>query len=186
MQATNNLIKSIVVVLMVALSWVVIYQLNIFLFNKASISQMVSWIFLPAGIKIISVIIFDKLGVLGLFFGALTTYYLNDFTVSSPLILSSVSAISPYIAIHLSRYLLKLDKLFSDMSVGQLIFISTMYAIVNTLLHHFLVGVHMRNLAGFGNENIVMFCGDLVGTLLLLFVMALGIKYLRDTYKITN
>lgn len=172
--------------MMVALSWVITYQLNILLFRNASISPMVSWVFLPAGIKIISVIIFNQLGVLGLFFGALTTYYLNGFNVSSPLILSSVSAISPYIAIHLSRYILKLDNLYSDMSGRQLLFISTMYAIVNTLLHHYFVGVHMRNLAGFGNETLAMFCGDLFGTLLILLVMALGIKYLRYSYKRTN
>ena len=63
----KDLIKKVVVVLMVALSWVITYQLNILLFRNASISPMVSWIFLPAGIKIISVIVFDKLGVLGLF-----------------------------------------------------------------------------------------------------------------------
>ncbi len=179
----SNFKKGAGIVLLTAFFWVFFYQLNALLFHKAFLSPLVSWVFLPAGIKIVSVIVFDELGVLGLFVGALATYYLNNLSAGNPLILAAVSASSPFVAIHVSKYLLKLDDLCSGMSGTHLLIISFIYAVTNTLFHELYLGVHMRNLVGFANNQFVMFCGDLLGALLLLFIMSLSIKYLRYSYK---
>jgi len=152
-------------------------------FQKAELSPFVSWVFLPAGIKIISIIIFDELGVLGLFFGAVATYYINNFNFGNPFIIATISASSPYVAVHVSKYLLNLDNLYTNIRGIHLVFISIVYALINTLFHELYMGVHMRNLAGFANNQIAMFCGDLLGSLLLLVMMSFVIKYLKYSYK---
>jgi hypothetical protein len=178
----NDLTKGMVIVLVTAFLWVLFYQINILLFHKAELSPIVSWVFLPAGIKIISVIVFDELGVLGLFFGAIATYYISNLNAGNPLILATVSASSPFFAVHASRYILKLDSLYSNLKGIHLFLIAFVYAVTNTLFHQLYLGVHMRNLVGFANNQFAMFCGDLSGSLLLLVMMSYGIKYLKCSH----
>jgi hypothetical protein len=176
-----GMFKSSVVVLLTALLWVVLYQLNMVLFHKLLFSTFVTWIFIPQGLRLIAVIVFAELGVLGLFFGAIVTYYLNGFTIGNPYILALISAINPYFAVATSRYLLKLDNLFTELTASKLLFISLISALFNSGFHQ--IYLHMRTLAGFGSDAFVMFYGDFFGTLIVLMLMSLTIKYLKYSYK---
>ena len=179
----NDLTKSIGFILLTAFFWILFYQLNIILFHKAFLSPLISWLFLPAGIKIVAVIVLGELGVLGLFLGAIATYYLNHLNAGNPFILAAVSAISPFIALYLSKFLLKLDSLYSNLNAIHLLFISFVYAVVNSSAHRLYMGLYMRNLVGFENDQFAMFFGDLSGVLLTLLAMSFGIKYLRYSYQ---
>jgi len=59
--------------LMVSLTWILLFYLNALIFQTLSINHLVSWIFLPACIRLLSVLIFEWAGVFGLFLGALVT-----------------------------------------------------------------------------------------------------------------
>ena len=122
----NTAVKNTGIVLLVTLLWVLLYQLNMAMFHKLLFSTYVTWIFLPSGIRLLSVIIFGRLGVLGLFIGALITYYLNGYTLGNPYILATISAVNPYLAVAACRYLLKIDDLFTQLSAGKLLFFSLM------------------------------------------------------------
>ena len=186
LKIVSELFKSGLIVLLTTFLWVLFYQLNIIVLYQATVSPMVSWIFLPAGIKVITVIIFGELGVLGLFFGAIATYYISNLNAGSPLLVAAISASSPFVAIHVSKYVLKLNSFYTKLKGIHLWIISFIYAITNTLFHQLYYGVHMRNLVGFANNQFAMFCGDLFGVLLLLFILSSGIKYLKFSYKKSN
>ena len=173
----NTFAKNTGIVLLVTLLWVLLYQLNMAMFHKLLFSTYVTWIFLPSGIRLISVIIFGRLGVLGLFIGTLITYYLNGYTLGNPYILATISAVNPYLAIAACRYLLKIDDLFTQLSAGKLLFFSLMSALFNSFFHQFYL--HLRNNEGFANDSFVMFYGDFFGTLILLYLMSIIIKYLK-------
>lgn len=178
---SNANIKQISIVLFIALVWVVFYQLNIFLFNFLNWKEMITWIFLPSGIRLVAVIIFAELGVFGLFLGSLGTYYLNHFTIGNPFVLASLSALSPLLAVIVSRFMLKLDHLFTNLTAKGLLFISLMSAAFNSTLHQ--CYFHIRDLEGFMKDEIVMFIGDFFGSLLVLMLMSIIIKYIKYSYR---
>lgn len=173
--------KNTAIVFLVTIIWIVLYQLNMVLFHKLLFSTFVTWIFIPQGLRLISVIVFGELGVLGLFLGSIVTYYLNGFTIGNPYILALISAINPYLAVATSRYLLKLDNLFTELTASKLLFISLISAVFNSGSHQ--IYLHMRTLAGFGSDAFVMFYGDFFGTLIMLMLMSFTIKYLKYSYK---
>ena len=176
----NTAVKNTGIVLLVALLWVVLFELNMAMFRKLLFSTYATWIFLPSGLRLISVIIFGWLGVLGLFIGTFITYYLNGFTLGNPLIIATISAVNPYMAVAACRYLLKIDDLFTQLSAGKLLFFSLMSALFNSFFHQFYL--HLRNNEGFANDSFVMFYGDFFGSLIILYLMSLTIKYLKYSY----
>ncbi|MFM6978870.1 MAG: hypothetical protein ACKOW7_02535 [Methylophilaceae bacterium] len=50
--------KNAIIIIGIIIVWALIYQLNIFLFKEFSSNRFVHWIFIPQGVRIVSVIIF--------------------------------------------------------------------------------------------------------------------------------
>jgi hypothetical protein len=173
----NTAAKNTGIVLLVTLLWVLLYQLNMAVFHKLLFSTYVTWIFLPSGIRLISVIIFGRLGVLGLFIGALITYYLNGFTLGNPFIVATISAVNPYMAVLTSRFLLNIDDVFTELSAKKLLVISLISAAFNSFSHQ--LYLHLRDMAGFPSDAFVMFYGDFFGALIVMYLMSIIIKYLK-------
>jgi len=177
----NSFLKKLAIVFLVAITWIVLYQLNMMMFHKLLWSTYVTWVFLPSGLRLVSAVIFGELAVLGLFIGAVGTYYLNGYSIGNPLILAGISALNPHLAVITSRYLLKLDSLFTDLTASKLLFISLMSALFNSTFHQ--LYLHLRSNEGFTNDTLVMFYGDFFGSLIVLMLMSLTIKYLKYSYK---
>ncbi len=173
--------KNAIIIIGIIIVWALIYQLNIFLFKEFSSNRFVHWIFIPQGVRIVSVIIFAELGVIGLFLGTLITYFWNGFTIGNPLIVALISSINPYLAVHFSRYLLKLDNLFTRLSAEKLLLISLISALFNSLFHQFYF--HMRINAGFSRDSAVMFFGDFFGSLILLYSMSIALRWIKFKYR---
>jgi hypothetical protein len=173
--------KNSIIIIGVILVWVLLYQLNIILFREFIINNFVHWIFIPQGVRIVAVIIFAELGVVGLFFGTLVTYFWNGFTIGNPLIVALISSINPYLAVNFSRYLLKLDSLFNQLSAEKLLIISLISALFNSAIHQFYF--HMRINAKFANDAMVMFFGDFFGSLILLYCMSIAVKWIKFKYR---
>jgi len=51
----------------VAITWLIFFKLNAFIFASFEKSPFVNLVFIPAGVRLIAVLVFDELGVLGLF-----------------------------------------------------------------------------------------------------------------------
>ena len=173
----NTDAKNTGIVLLVALLWVVLFELNMAIFHKLLFSTYVTWIFLPSGLRLLSVIIFGRLGALGLFIGALITYHLNGFTLGNPIIVSTISAVNPYLAVLTSRFLLKIDDVFTELSAKKLLVISLISAAFNSISHQFYL--HLRDMAGFPSDTFVMFYGDFFGALIVMYLMSITIKYIK-------
>lgn len=165
-----------VTVIIVAILWVVLFELNTLLFSS-SISPYISFIFLPAGVRLIAVLLLKELGVIGLFLGALVTSFVNFSTARTVdiVLLSLISALNPYIAITFSKYCLKVDDVLSNLKVHQLFIISFIYALLNSLTHnlyfHFTIAKH-DDLVFF----IGMMTGDLLGCLIILYLLSLTLR----------
>ena len=153
----------------VALAWVALFELNAYWFEFLAVSPYVGWIFLPAALRVLAVLLFKARGVLGLFLGALIT--------NSPLwgaewwdalALSAVSALSPALALWLGSRWLKLEPTLHGLNGRQLLTLSAIAALSSSALHALLFYAIEHN-THWPNAMLSMTVGDFAGTLMVLY-----------------
>ncbi len=161
----------------VAAFWVALFKLNAVFFEWIGVSQYVSWIFLPAAIRMISVMLLDWIGAAGLFVGAIITSdpLLNN-NLTEAIALAGLSALGPVLAVTFCTRWLRMPANFSGLGPRQLTLFGLVGALCNVIPHtiYFYVADRMhRPLDGV----LPMFVGDLLGTVIVLYVCALVLKY---------
>ena len=140
--------------------------------------------FLPAGLRLVAVLLFGLYGVIGLFFGAMVTGLPLGLDTQTTITISLISAVNPYLAINTTKYCLKIDRLMTGLNAKHLLSISFFAALFNGLSHNLYFHTHVHETT---LENcITMFVGDFLGSLILLYAFALGIKWLRRTVKVQS
>ncbi len=173
---------SITQLLCVAVSAVLYYsffRLNAYAFHAFEVHVGASWIFLPAGLRLLCTLLFGGEGAIGLLLAS-GLLVLVDFPPMDPLtqmIAPLLSAGAPYIVYRLALYSgmpASLTKL-TPLKLAQL---GVLYAFASAGLHSIwfsLRGVHPDLLSGF----VTMFTGDLVGTLIMLYAMKILLAVIR-------
>ena len=68
-----------------ALFYVALFLLNGFLFSVLDFSAGVAWVFLPSGLRLVAVLLFDKWGALGIILGSLILAF-HDPRLTDPVI----------------------------------------------------------------------------------------------------
>lgn len=173
---------AIICILGVSIAWAVLFRLNMTAFSHFETSRFINWVFIPAGVRLISVLLFGVYGVIGLFFGALTTSHLVGLDFNTAITVSLISAINPYLAINLTKYFLNVDSLMRGLKATQLLTISFFSALFNALSHNLYFYVYMGKASL--KDCVNMFFGDFIGSLIILFAFAFLIKWLRNSVKI--
>ncbi len=173
---------SITPLLCVAVSAVLYYsffRLNAYAFHAFQVHSGASWIFLPAGLRLLCTLLFGGEGAIGLLLAS-GLLVLVDFPPMEPLSLMVaplLSAGAPYLVYRLalrSGMPASLTKL-TPLKLAQL---GILYAFASAGLHSIwfsLRGVHPDLLSGF----VTMFTGDLVGTLIMLYAIKMLLAAIR-------
>lgn len=168
--------------LSVSLAWGLLFQLNQYLFSEISVSPLVCWIFLPAFIRMLAVMIFEWAGVFGLVLGA---YITGDFSSNqhfTPLILALISGIAPFISMKFCQKSFHLPESFDGLSPHHLFIFAFAGSVVNTGLNHTFYHVSGMDYSLF-MTFIPMLVGDFIGTLLMLYLAAIMIRSLRFYFQ---
>jgi hypothetical protein len=167
--AVIKIIKATIIdVLVVVLTWIVFYRMSLWLFAYFEYNPRVYWVFLPAGIRMIAVFIFGWAGVLGLFIGSIIT---NEVELSGYVIyLAAISAMSPMVAKRACKWWFNIPVTLQGLSSKQLLTFSITGALSNALLSnlYFYFATEANSLKGI----IPMFVGDLLGTLIIFYLIA--------------
>lgn len=174
--AQVSVLPSLLAIFIVALAWILLYKLNNIVFASIGISQYISWIFLPAAIRMLSVLVFEWVGAIGLFFGALiTSDPFVDSNLSTALVLSTLSALGPVIAIMVCTKWLMLPRSLQGLRPRQICLFSLVGAIFNVIPHNlYLFGA---GLVSSPLEGVVpMFVGDITGTAIVIYLTSLILK----------
>lgn len=165
---TNSGIKTICIqVAIVTLIWVIFYRLSLWLFSYFEYNPRVYWIFLPAGIRMISVFIFGWAGVLGLFIGSVIT---NEEEMSNYVIyLAMISSLAPMFAKRICKWWFNISSTLQGLTGKQLLVFSVVGALANALFSslHFYVSSVSESF----NDFAPMFVGDLLGTFIILYLV---------------
>jgi hypothetical protein len=161
----------------VALAWVLFFKLNAFVFSYFEKTEFVNLVFIPAGVRLVAVLLFDELGVIGLFFGALITSPSFSTNINEAILISLVSALNPYLAVHITRRLLKVDHLLSQLNAKELVLMGLFSALFNCLSHHFYFEFANLRASWADCEN--MFIGDIFGIGIILTLFVICLKLIR-------
>jgi len=166
--ALMKIIKSTIIdIFVVVLTWILFYRISLWLFAYFEYNPRVNWVFLPAGIRMLAVFIFGWAGVLGLFIGSVIT---NEEELSGYVIyLSAISAMSPMLAKRACKWWFNIPVTLQGLSGKQLLAFAVIGALTNALLSnlYFYFATEANSLKGI----IPMFVGDLLGTLIIFYLM---------------
>lgn len=169
-------VAMILFVLGVALGWFALFELNTWLFSRIHLSGFISWIFLPAAIRMLAVMVGGWAGALGLFFGAiLTNLSLLKYEPFNIVILAGLSTLGPLVAFNLCTRWLKLPQDLAGLQRSQLLVFAVAGAIFNTIPHNFYF--YFTGLSPDAWSGVIpMFVGDLAGTLIVLYLASVAIR----------
>lgn len=161
-----RLANNVATVIGVALAWVAFFELNHQVFSQLAHSSRAHWIFLPAALRIMSVLIFGGAGVLGLMFGAFLTLP-HDAPLSYELALSVSSGLGPLIAIWLCRQMFPILPDLSGLRGQHIIALSIVGSAANSILINICMAAANRWNADL-RQVAAIFVGDMLGTFILL------------------
>jgi hypothetical protein len=177
-QSNHRLIigAMILFVMGVTIAWIALFQLNNLLFSDINLSSFISWIFLPAAIRMLAVMINGWAGALGLFFGAILTNLSQlDLEPFNVLVLAGLSALGPLAAVHLCTRWLQLPVDLAGLKRSQLLVLAVVGAIFNVFPHNLFF--YMTGMSDDAWSGVLpMFVGDLAGTLIVLYVASFSIR----------
>jgi glucose-6-phosphate-specific signal transduction histidine kinase len=139
-------------------------------------SPNTAWLFLPAGVRLILIMVFEERSLLGLFLGAMSTGFIfKDLNLPLWLITltSLVATLAPYLAYRIvKRYQFELDGDLGNLKLDTIISLALGVGLLSTLSHHI---VFKLNEGIFGEQKLssvmIFFAGDMIGTLVILVLV---------------
>ena len=164
-----------------ALSYAVLFYINSWLKSELIFGSGVNWIYLPAGLRLFLTLIFGLPGALGIAFASFLISYCG--ALSNDLIIcigtGLISGLAPYIASIIVMSNVKLESDLSNLNLPKLLICILVYALLSAGLHQcWYATVGLENSGSF-NHFLVMFIGDVLGSLLLISFIKSSLDCLR-------
>jgi hypothetical protein len=160
-------------------AFVAMLALNEWLFTRLEFASGINWIYLPAGMRLLSTLLFAEAGAVGLllvswlvcFFYFFPDDYLRSFMGGI------LATAAPYGVYRLSKGLFGLDASLTNLSPGRLLACVLAYSLASPLLHHiwFALQGQRDNLV---DSFLVMALGDLTGTLIVIYTIKMLLSFL--------
>ena len=161
-----------------ALCYAGLFHFNTLVFDgPLRISDQVSWIFLPAAVRMLAVLLVGWAGVLGLFAGALIALApMLRTDLPHVLMLATLSSVTPLLAARGLQRLLPVRADLHGMTGRQLLYFGLGGAAANSLVQTAYYALRAHSLKPLGGL-VPMFVGDIVGTVLMLYLLALMLRH---------
>lgn len=139
----------------------------------------IAWVYLPAGVRLLATLLFGGAGAVGLLLATWVTGFVHYFPHDPPRAVMGgvIGALAPWLVYLHARYSWHLRASLAGLDPGRLLALATLYALANAGLHHLYFA--WRGEAGLVDGFVAMFVGDLVGTLLVLYVFKAVLFLLR-------
>ena len=175
---------------LILVSFYVFFLINQKLFAAFSINSNISWIFLPAGLRLFIVLVYRHQGLVGLFLGSLiASVYLNHEPLSLfTLTLALASTANPLIALFvLEKSTPHLKIGLENLTLQHILSLAIIQAFFCSTLHHLIFIYFDKTLQeNLLPELLAMFCGDLIGIFLMMLALTLIFKVILRSYRPVN
>ena len=166
-------IKNSSVVLISALVYLLFFYLNKLFFASYEFSYGVNWIFIPSGIQLLLVLVAGVYGAIGIFLASvvigLQNYYLDS--VFLTLITAFISGSSPLLARKICFDFLGVNKNLRNITFSLIVKMSLIFGLISASLHQLWFFYNSKS-DDFLSDLIVMFTGNISGTLLVLLIVS--------------
>lgn len=167
----------ILVVAGVALTWILLFRANEILFSAFRHTDFASWIFLPAAVRMLSVMLFRWPAAIGLFIGALATADPSD-DPADAVVIAALSGLAPMLAFLLCQKCLGMAPNLAGLRPLGLLRFAVAGAVANVLLLNGYLAL-INSADAHPLSIAVVFVGDLLGTLIVLYLAALILRFVR-------
>jgi hypothetical protein len=146
------------------------FLINSYAMGAFSFSLGVSWVFLPAGLRLLLTLLLDKNGAIGIAIASITIslgFYFED-----PILgigAGIISGLAPYIAKQLVFRDADSSRDLSQLDAKQLLNCVFVFSVVSPIMHQAWYSLHNKD-GSFFEDLGVMIIGDLIGTLLVIYL----------------
>lgn len=170
-----------------AFLFVQFFELNAFLFHTFEHVQGVNWVFLPAGFRVLLVLVMDVPAALGI---GLATLWLNREILGEQLLpltcIALASGFGPWLVKFWMQWRGLLDRELQHLSSASLLQFVLIYAAINAVAHQLLFWVFSMHNSQPWLDIWPMFFGDLAGALIVLYSFKLGLDWIKSRTDSTN
>ncbi len=168
-----------------ALLYFSFFWLNDWLFAMTALHEGANWIFLPAGLRLLCTLVFAGEGAIGLLLASLLIAFLRNHLMDpiTQVGAALISAGAPYLAYRIALKI-SMPASLEKLSAGGLGVLALAYALTSSFLHSFwflVRGFFTDFLQGWS----VMFIGDLIGTLIMVYLLKALLAVARRTRPAT-
>jgi hypothetical protein len=154
------------------IAFIAMLAANEWLFTRLEFVPGINWVYLPAGMRLLCVLLFGNAGALGLLLVSWLVcflYFFPDDTIRS-FMGGLIAAAAPWVANRIAQNAFGLRASLANLSPARLLVCILLYSLASPLLHHLWFAVRG------GTDNLlhsflVMFVGDLNGTLIVVYTM---------------
>ncbi|TAM03402.1 MAG: hypothetical protein EPN70_14235 [Paraburkholderia sp.] len=155
--------------------------LNEALFRHTEFLNGVNWIYLPTGIRLLSTLLLGADGAIGLLIAALIVdfaYYFPHDPVRA-IVGAIISAAGPYAVYRLALERYQLKASLANLTPKRLLVLAFAVATANAVLHHLWFAL-TGDTENFIKRFCMMYIGDLLGALIMLYAMKGVLSILRN------
>jgi hypothetical protein len=172
----DALLRWITAVIGVAIAWCVFFELNDWLFSQLAYIERAHWIFLPAALRVIAVLLLGSKGAVGLMVGAYFTLpYASPDDLTFEIALAVSSGLAPLAAVAICQRFFTISSDLAGLRGSHIVALSVASAFANSVLLNilmFVAGKHHDD----GLLAATIFIGDMLGAALFLFTIALAVS----------
>jgi predicted membrane protein len=170
--------EKIVLVIVCAALFSATHLGNAWLFQYLSLSDHISWIYLPAFLRVMYVLVLGPWwGFAAIFVGSMVLAISLSEHLNQALLNAACSALSPVLAVWLFRILKERSLVLSRLT--DLIELSLLYALLNAVIHHLNWALQQPDQLLSAMQLPIMVAGDLMGTVLGAFLFTQIIRYFK-------
>ena len=168
-----------------AIAYSLLFYFNSWLTNSITFGLGVSWIYLPAGLRLFLTLIFGLPGAIGIAVASFLISYYGDFPHDLTLCfgVGLISGFAPYLARYFVFSNIRLESDLSNLDFPKLIACIAIYSLLSAGLHQWWFSTMTLEDTGSINHFVVMFIGDVLGSLLLISLIKCCLDLLRKTKR---
>lgn len=161
--------------IIIILLWVILYSVNYSFSTIHSYLPYISYIFIPAGFKIMFACFYGLRILLGLFIGAIFTgiLYLDSNSLQYMYIFAFFSASIPIISVFFVNMISPIGEKLEYLNLNKVLLIAFLYALLSSFFHNtYLLFIDAISINQYKIDALVMFTGDLIGCLIFLSTLS--------------
>ena len=167
-------------VLISTLLYSALFFINDWLTETVKYDLGVSWIYLPAGLRLFLILIFGLSGAIGIAAASFAISYFGVFPADllTCIGIGLISGFAPLLAKWVVVSNIPINNDLSNLSMQKILLCIVIYALMSSGFHQY--WFVLRDLeSGSINHFLVMFAGDVVGSILLIALIKYGIDLMR-------